>query len=222
MGTKDVVRMKERLDAIRKPEKVQGKKAAAATAGILAFGIALGIFSKWLDNIAFDSAIWWHRPIEALRLNAFFSDMAIWLLAALVIAVFSRSALRAAVNVFAFFAGMCAAYHLHSILFSGFDPSSYMMIWYGITLLSPFLAVLCWYAKGKGVVAVLLDIGIMAVFTLACFAIGFFYVDLRGILYLLVYIGAAAAIYRSPKQLLLSMLAGFLLAFPLDPLWPFH
>ena len=127
----------------------------------------------------------------------------------------------AALNVFAFFAGMCAAYHLYSILFAGFNPSSYMVIWYAITLVSLVLAALCWYAKGKGTIPIFLDIGIMAVFTLSCFSLGFFYVDLRGILYLLVFIGATAILYRNPKQTAISISAGFLVALLQNPLWPF-
>ena len=157
-----------------------------------------------------------------LDLGNFFSDIAIWLLTALLIAVFSVSASRAALNVFLFFAGMCVAYHVYTLLFSGFNPMSYMMIWYGMTLCSPLLAVLCWYAKGSGTIALILDIAIIAVFTLACFAMGFFYVDCRGILYLLVFAGAAAALYQNPKQLLLSLPIGFLLAFLLSPVWPYH
>lgn len=151
----------------------------------------------------------------------FFSEMAVWLLIALAIAVFSSSALMAALNVFAFFTGMCAAYHLYSILFAGFNPLSYMVIWYAIALVSPVLAALCWYAKGKGIIPILLDTGIMTVFFLSCFSLGFLYVDLRGILYLLVFIGAAAIIYRNPKQTAISLSAGFLMAFLLNPIWPF-
>ena len=209
------------LNDIRSPvQKGEKAKILFAACSLIA-GILLGIFSKWLDNIALDNSIWWHRIIERLDLGNFFSEMAVWLLIALAIAVFSSSVLMAALNVFVFFAGMCASYHLCSILFAGFDPSSYMVIWYVITLISPALAVLCWYAKGKGMIPILLDTGIMAFFTLASFSIGFIYIDFRGILYLLVYIGAVVILYRNPKQTAISLSAGFLMAFLLNPIWPF-
>ena len=213
--------IKEKLDTIRMPEQKTKKETVLAAALAFLLGIALGILSKWLDNLALDSTIWWHRAVETLDLGNFFSEIAVWLLLALIIAVFSASALRAALNVFAFFFGMCAAYHLYSILFSGFDPSSYMMIWYGITLASPFLAVLCWYAKGSGAAAVVLDIGIIAVFLLSCFAVGLVYIGWKGILYLPVFIAAVIILYRNPKQLLISVPAGIALAFLLSPAWPF-
>lgn len=214
--------MKEKLNQIRKPRQIR-TTAAATMIGLLFFlGAALGAFSKWLDNLSLDSAIWWHRLAERLDLGNFFSDLAVWLLFALLIAVFSPSAVQAALRVLAFFAGMCAAYHLYTVFFSGFNPMSYMLIWYTITLLSPLLAALCWYAKGSGPAALVLCIGIAAVFTLSCFSVGFFYISFRGILYVLVFLGAAAALYRNPKQLLLSLAPGVLLAFPLSLLWPFH
>ena len=148
----------EKLNDIRSPGQKSQKDKILCTASSLIAGILLGVFSKWLDSIALDNNIWWHRIIEKLDLGNFFSEMAIWLLISLAIAVFSSSALMAALNVFAFFAGMCAAYHLYSILFAGFNPSSYMVIWYAITLVSPVLAALCWYAKGKGTIPIFLDI----------------------------------------------------------------
>ena len=211
----------EKLNDIRSPGQKSKKDKILSTAVSLIAGILLGIFSKWLDSIALDSSIWWHRIIERLDLGNFFSEMAVWLLIALAIAVFSSSALMAALNVFAFFTGMCAAYHLYSILFAGFNPLSYMVIWYAIALVSPVLAALCWYAKGKGIIPILLDTGIMTVFFLSCFSLGFLYVDLWGILYLLFFIGAAATIYRNPKQTAISLSAGFLMAFLLNPIWPF-
>ena len=98
--------MRQKLRAIRAPKPVPVKRAALHTALILIAGIALGFFSKWLDGLALDSGIGWHRLIEAADLGNFFSDIAFWMLAALVIAVFSASALRAGLNVFVFFAGM--------------------------------------------------------------------------------------------------------------------
>lgn len=210
------------LNKLRTPEPQTKKRTAEIAVFTFAFGIILGLFSKWLDNLALDSTVWWHRIIETLNLGNFFSDIAIWLFIALVIAAYSASALRAALNVFVFFLGMCASYHVSTILFSGFDPGTYMLIWYGITLLSPLLAVICWYAKGSGTVPLILDIGITAVFILSCFSIGILYVDIRGILYVLVFIGVVTVLYRNTKELLVTVLAGFLLAFLLNPVWPFH
>ena len=210
------------LDKIRKPEEYTKRTTAATAAVCLIFGIALGLFAKWLDNLGLDSGIWWHRLIEQFDLGNFFSDIAIWLLAAFAIAVFSASAIQAAVNVFVFFAGMCAAYHLYTVLFAGFNPASDMMLWYGITILSPLLAAFCWYARGTGAAAIILDIGIMSIFTVSCFAIGFIYIDVKGILYVLVYVAAAAILYKSPRQLLITMPLGFFLSFLVHPIWPFY
>ena len=216
------ISMNERLRQIRTPKQCSAAGGWSIAAVCFSVGILLGVFSKWLDNLALDSAIRWHGWIEALDLGNFFSELAIWLLLALLIAVFSPSPLWAALKVFLFFAGMCAAYHACTVLFSGFNPTSYMLLWYAITLLSPLPAALCWYARGDGPVSILLDIDIVAIFFLSCFSIGFFYVDLKGILYLLVFCGAAAALCRNPKQLLISLPVGILLAFLLNPVWPFH
>ena len=209
------------LRKIRAPKKTTGKAAVLTTLGMFLIGIALGLFAKWLDNLALDDTVWWHRIVELLDLGNFFSEMAVWLLAALLIAVFSHSAFRAAWNVFAFFAGMCIAYHAYTILFSGFNPSSYMLIWYGLTLASPILAVFCWYAKGSGPVSILLDIGIIAIMMLACFGVGFFYITFRGILYVLAFVGAAAALYSHPKQMLISLPLGIILAYLIHPFLPY-
>ena len=79
------------LNDIRSPvQKGEKAKILSAACSLIA-GILLGIFSKWLDNIALDNSIWWHRIIERLDLGNFFSEMAVWLLIALAIAVFSSS-----------------------------------------------------------------------------------------------------------------------------------
>ena len=213
---------REKLNEIRMP--VQFPRINAVTAALICFasGTVLGIISKWLDNLALDSTVWWHRLLETLDLGNFFSEFAVWLLLALIIAVYSSSARRAALNVFVFFAGMCVAYHVYTIVFSGFDPGSYMMIWYGITLLSPLLAVICWYAKGNGPFPVIIDTAIIAVMALYCFSIGWIYFSIRGVLYLLVFAAAAAVLYRDRWQFLISLTAGILLSFLISPAWPYR
>ena len=211
----------EKLNELRMPKKQDKGSALRFAALSFAAGILLGVFAKWLDNLALDPDIGWHRVIERFDLGNFFSDLAIWLLAALLIAMLSSSAFVAARSVFFFFAGMCAAYHIYTILFAGFNPMSYMLIWYGITLVSPILAAACWYAGGEGLVSLVLDTGIVAVFFLSCFGIGFIYFTFKGILYLLVFAWALALIYKNKKQMLIALPAGLVLAFLLASVWPF-
>ena len=110
--------MKEYLNKIRKPVKLNLKKCMVNSLLILILGIVLGILSKWLDNLAIDNNIWWHNIIETLDLNNFFSSIGIWLFIAISISVYSKSPLRASINVFVFFLGMCARIYENLVWFN--------------------------------------------------------------------------------------------------------
>ena len=211
--------MTDKRPEIRKTWKVSWKLT------ILSFlcGVLLGIFAKWLDTIVFDSSIFWHVPLETLNLGVFFSEPAVWILCGLAIAVSSGNMLQACCSVFVFFAGVCGAYHLYTVLFCGFNPGSYMKIWYGITLISPLLAVLCRRAKEGGLMAYPAGCSVFAVLTLSCFSLGMFYIDPKGILYVIVYVCGAMLLYRSPKQTLIMISAGLLMAmlYAISPLAAF-
>ena len=61
--------MKYILANIRKPETITSKPVSVVcSVGFLLLGIVLGAFSKWLDNLALDSTIWWHTVIETFDL----------------------------------------------------------------------------------------------------------------------------------------------------------
>lgn len=179
---------------------------------ILLFGIALGVFSKWMDNMGINDAIWWQHILGIIDLRNVFSEFAIWLLIALAISVYSSSPLRAGLNVFLFFVGMCISYHLYTIVFAGFNPQRYMMIWYGFTLLSPALAFICWYGKGETIVSLIIDILILAVMISKCFAIGFLYFAVTRIINVIIFLGSAAILYSKPKQTVISLFGAFVLS----------
>lgn len=179
---------------------------------ILLFGVALGVFSKWMDNMGINDAIWWQHILGIIDLRNVFSEFAIWLLIALAISVYSSSPLRAGLNVFLFFAGMCISYHLYTIVFAGFNPQRYMMIWYGFTLLSPALAFICWYGKGETIVSLIIDILILAVMISKCFAIGFLYFAVTRIINVIIFLGSAAILYSKPKQTVISLFGAFVLS----------
>lgn len=179
---------------------------------ILLFGIALGVFSKWLDNMGINDAIWWQHILGIIDLRNVFSEFAIRLLIALAISVYSSSPLRAGLNVFLFFVGMCISYQLYTIVFAGFNPQRYMMIWYGFTLLSPALAFICWYGKGETIVSLIIDILILAVMISKCFAIGFLYFAVTRIINVIIFLGSAVILYSKPKQTVISLFGAFVLS----------
>ncbi len=208
--------MKDWLNEIREPGKTVWLPEAVCFTGLfLLLGGALGTLSKWLDNLAVDDTVWWQHLLGVLDLGNVFSMLPIWLLIALAIAVYSLTPARAAWNVFAFFAGMCISYHIFTVKFSGFNPQSYMMIWYGLTLFSPVLACLCWYGKGKTVVSTVLDALILGVMMTACFSIGLWYFELTSVINTLIFLAAAGILYTSAWNTTLSLAGAAVLAFGL-------
>ena len=206
--------MKEFLNKIRIPNKdMKTKNKIINTSLIMLLGISLGIFSKWLDNLGINDVIWWQHILGILDLRNVFSNIGIWLFLAITISVFSKTPLRASLNVFLFFVGMTVSYHLYTIWFSGFNPKSYMMIWYGITAITPILAFICWYAKGNNKISILICGLIFWVMFRLCFSIGIWYFNLKSVIDFIIFIGTIFVLNVKSKNTIYSLIIGFALVF---------
>lgn len=213
--------MKSFLNTIRCEEKsIPVSRQVIDTIAILFLGIALGTFSKFLDNTAGNDLPY---LFEYLDIRNFLGRFAMWVLIATCISIYSNSSIRASINVFIFFAGMVTSYYLYSKFVAGFFPKSYAMIWVGFTAISPLLAFICWYAKGKSKLSFTLSTMIIAVLFNMTFVYGWSYCEMRSILDLIVFIIGCVVLKRNTiKDSIIMIAIGIALAFVLDLLVPFH
>ena len=216
--------MKEFLNHIRSAENpISGNSKIKTTIAVLFLGIALGTFSKFLDFRQAELPSVLMAIDGALDVHNFLGRFAIWVLLALCISIYSNSAIRAGINVLAFFAGMVASYYLYSNYAAGFFPRSYAMIWFGFTIISPFLAFVCWYAKGKSKSAFMLSILILAVLFNMTFVYGWGYFEALSVLELAVFLIGLTVLRRDTLRC--SVLMGIMsiaLAFLLNMVIPFR
>lgn len=190
------------------------------TVAILSLGIALGVFAKFLDNTAGNSLPF---LFEYLDIRNFLGRFAIWVLIAVCISIYSSSSIRAAINVFVFFAGMVTSYYLYSKFAAGFFSGSYAMIWAGFTVVSPLLAFICWYAKGKSKTSFAISAMILAVLFNMAFVYGRWYFEARSILELITFICGLAVLRRSNmKESAIMTVIGVGIAMILNLLIPFR
>ena len=216
--------MKKFLNDISSAENpISGNRKIINTIAILLLGIALGTFSKFLDFRQAELPSVLMAIDGALDVHNFLGRFAIWVLIALCISIYSNSAIRASVNVFVFFAGMVVSYYLYSNYVAGFFPRSYAMIWVGFTMISPFLAFVCWYAKGKSRPAFVLSVLILAVLSNMTFVYGWGYFKARSVLELIVFIIGLTVLRRDTlKSSVLMGTISIVFAFLLDMVIPFH
>lgn len=155
----EVLKIKSFLEKVRSPKKdIPPNKQIAETAGIILFGFALGVLQKWLDSTTANA---FPSVIQQLDISNYFGRLAIWILLVTIISVYAKSPLRTAINTFFFFVSMLAGYYLYCNYILGFLPKTYMMIWIAISFASFFMAYICWYAKGEGVIAIFISSMIM-------------------------------------------------------------
>ncbi len=212
------------LNNIRNAENpISNNRKLINTIAILFLGIALGTFSKYLDFRQAELPGVLMVIDGVLDISNFLGRFAIWVLIALCISIYSNSAIRASINVFVFFVGMVASYYLYSNYIAGFFPRSYAMIWFGFTAVSPLLAFVCWYARGKSKMSFILSALILAVLFNLCFLYGVGYFSAWSVLEVIVFIIGIIVLKRDTlRNSAIMGTISIVFAFLLNIIIPFH
>lgn len=187
---------------------------------VLLFGIGMGIVSKLLDCTPSN-----HMPyiLEYLDVRNFLGRFSFWVLMGLWLSVSSCSPGRAALHVFLFFAGMVSGYYLYTKLAAGFFPKSYASVWFAFTLLSPLLAFICWYARGKGIASFILSVLLLGVLFWCSFLCGWSYIEPRSLLELLTFLAGIVVLRRDTVRASVFLgAAGVVLGIGMCLMIPFH
>ena len=174
-------------------------------------GFLLGIFQKWIDGTGGNNL---PLILQQLDIGNYFGRLAIWILLATVISVYSESPLRAATNTFFFFISMLAGYYLYCNYILGFLPRTYMMMWIVIAFVSFFMAYICWYAKGVGIIAIFISSMIMGVLLAQAFNLNFaqgFY--MYHFLEVITWLIGVILLRRKPKEYVIEIGLSVVIAF---------
>ena len=131
-------------------KRIPKGKAISHIILLAAAGLASGVIIKLLD-------------IYTSNLGNLFSQMSVWIFLCVLISAYSSTPKRAAVNVFVFCAGMLLTYYLTAELTQSPYSFAFIVGWAVFSLFSPLMAYLTWFARGHGVFAWILTMGIVVV-----------------------------------------------------------
>ncbi len=97
------------------------------------------------------------------------------------------------------------------------------MIWVAFTVISPILAFICWYARGKSKLAFMISAIILAVMLNTTYVYGSSYFKIRSILELIIFICTVVLLKRKTiKDTMIMFILSIGIAFALDFVVPFH
>lgn len=210
--------MKKILEKIRAPQKtIPMRNQILITFGIMLGGFLLGVLQKWIDGTASNAL-----PVllQQLDIRNYFGRLAIWILLATIISIYAHSAIRASINTFMFFICMLVGYYLYCNFVLGFLPRAYMLMWVVVSITSLFLAFICWYAKGNGIIAIIISSVILGVLFSQAFLItqGFY---VTHFLEVLTWIIGVIILFRKPKEFAIEMGLSLIVAFLYQSIIPY-
>ncbi|MBR1482107.1 MAG: hypothetical protein IJ598_03955 [Ruminococcus sp.] len=198
-----------------RPSKSLPQKLAFTFLTLL-LGFGMEMLAQFLGSLSPKDIPSWLRFFDIV---SFFSVLLPWAFAALVISLFSRTPIRAAINVLALFCGMLLGFLLYCGVFLHTVPNwDFLSSRLILTAVAPLIAAVCWYGRGVGTVAGFIAAFIIAYYFLQAFHFtptfaGFGVNWTYSFVPLVLLAAAIGMLWRRPLQTLFSTLGGFALAY---------
>lgn len=212
--------MKEILLNTRKKRSGSAFADIAASLCLSASGAASGVFSKFLDEHHSDLPHLFLNVENAFDLHNFLGTLTPWLLICVCISVFSRSPVKAALNVFLFLAAMLCGYYIYCYYAAGFFPLSYALTWALITLISPAAAFFTWYSRGRGILSIIISGAILGFAVNTSFSFGMLYFSFRSPLHTAAFAAMMVMLIKPPVKMLIVLLTAFTFAIIISAVSP--
>ena len=120
-------------------------------------GLLTGIIIKLIDI---------HFRVQhfGFSLSDVFSELGIWILIGVIISLFSKNKKYAMLNIFLFSIGMLITYYIIAEVTNSIYGWTFIKGWSVFACLSPMLAYLVTLTKGKGLLSLIIKIGIILVY----------------------------------------------------------
>ena len=213
----------QKLDRIREPD-ADVSLAASILSSILVviFGAAVGLVSQAAIFFGQNSTVWWQDIVSDFEIDVLFSKFPVWFMFGIIVAVASSSYLKAMINEFCFFVGVCIGKTMLPRVFAEAAGPDDLGKWVLIAVISVPLAFIFWYAKSGSWPSIIFDvliIGLMGAYLFDCGMIYFHFSEdfIMDLYNLAIFAVTFIAIASGVVQVVVTLVVGLFITLMLGP-----
>lgn len=195
---------------MRETRTISRSKRLADILAILFIGLSSGFVFKYFD----DSMTYPNLNrisdflIHTFALDRVFSEMAVFLVIGVALAIFASTPRRAGINNLLYFLCLNVGYYGYMYHYWHFVAWDYIIFWVVFACVTPFLGYVVWYCMDNTIFAKSLKVIILAMMTVFSFSSVDYDFTYKGFIYLLLFITLIWLIKPNWKLLVLGILIG--------------
>lgn len=199
---------------MRKTRLISRSKRLADILAIIFIGLASGFVIKYFDDsMTFPNLNRFSDlVIHTFALDRVFSEMAVFLVIGVALAVFASTPKRAGMNNLIYFVCLNIGYYGYMYHYWHFVLWDYILFWVVFSCVTPFLGYLVWYSTDNNSIANFLKIIIFAMMTLFTFSSVDFNFTYKGLIYLILFAILVWIVRPNWKSLITGIMLGIFIS----------